>query len=143
VLLLRQNALLARASVSQLLHVAGITRVVPLSVGTVLFTPSDQPALYHLVEGEVRLDADGSDSILAGPGSAIGVAETLAGVPVGRRATVTRAGRALRLDHEELFDVLGDHIDLLQSLFSGLLTRSQSDAGREAGLADDTSGIAV
>jgi len=52
-------------------------------------------------------------------------------------------GRALRLDHEELFDVLGDHIDLLQSLFSGLLTRSQSDAGREAGLADDTSGIAV
>ena len=44
-----------------------------------------------------------------------------AGVPLGRRAVVTRDGRALRLTHDELFDVLADHIDLLQGLFSGLL----------------------
>ena len=86
--------------------------------------------------GEVRLDSDGGDPIVAGAGCTIGVAEVLAGVPVGRRATVTRAGQALRIDHEELFDVLADHIDLLQSLFSGLLTASQPEARRDAGLAE-------
>jgi hypothetical protein len=143
VLLLRQNALLARASVSQLFPVAGVTREVSLAAGDILFTPSDEPILYHLIEGEIRLDAEGRDPIVAGPGSAIGVAEILAGVPVGRRATVTRAGHALRLDHEELFEVLADHIDLLQSLFSGLLTANQPDPRRDAGLADGTSVIAV
>jgi len=131
VLLLRQNPLLARASVSQLLDLAGITHEVPLASGSVLFTPSDAPVLYYLVQGEVRLDADGRVSILAGAGSTIGVAEILAGVPVGRRATVTRAGHALRLDHEDLFEVLADHIDLLQSLFSGLLTASQPEVRKE------------
>jgi AAA family ATP:ADP antiporter len=143
VLLLRQNPLLARATVSQLLDLAGITREVALTAGSVIFTSSDKAVLYHLLEGEVRLDADGRDPILAGPGCTIGVAEILAGVPVGRRATVTRAGQALRLEHEELFEVLADHIDLLQSLFSGLLTASRPEARKDTGLAEDTGVIAV
>ena len=63
------------------------------------------------------------------PGSTIGVSETLAGVSLGRRATVTADGQALRLDHDELFDVLADHIDLLQGLFSGLLQANQAEPG--------------
>ena len=66
--------------------------------------------------------------MIARPGSTIGVSETLAGVSLGRRATVTADGQALRLDFTELFDVLADHIDLLQGLFSGLLQASQSEA---------------
>ena len=65
--------------------------------------------------------------LVAGPSSTIAVAETLAGVSLGWRATVTRGGHALRLDHQELFEVLADHIDLLQGLFSGLLSASQPD----------------
>jgi hypothetical protein len=130
--------------VSQLLDLAGITREVALTAGSVLFIPSDKAVLYHVLDGEVRLDAaDGRDPVLAGPGCTIGVAEILAGVPVGRRATVTRAGQALRLEHEELFEVLADHIDLLQSLFSGLLTASRPGARKNAGLAEDTGVIAV
>ena len=41
---------------------------------------------------------------------------------------MTRDGQALRLEHEELFDVLADHIDLLQGLFSGVLNASQAEA---------------
>ena len=40
---------------------------------------------------------------------------------------MTRDGQALRLDHDELFDVLADHIDLLQGLFSGLLQANQAE----------------
>jgi hypothetical protein len=34
----------------------------------------------------------------------------------------------VRLDRDELFDVLADHIDLLQGLFSGLLQANQTEA---------------
>jgi AAA family ATP:ADP antiporter len=128
VLLLRQNPLLGRATVTQLLDLATIPREVPLTAGGVLFTETDQPAVYHVLKGEVQLEAAAADPIVAGPGSTIGVSETLAGVPLGRRATVTREGQAVRLDHDDLFDVLADHIDLLQGLFSGLLQANQTEA---------------
>jgi CRP-like cAMP-binding protein len=131
VLLLRQNPLLRRATVSQLLDLAAITREVSLVAGSVLFSETDQPAIYHVLRGEVRLEAAHAAAVrIAGPGSTIGVSETLAGVSLGRRATVTVAGQALRLDHEELFDVLADHIDLLQGLFSGLLQANQTEPAR-------------
>ena len=128
VLLLRRNPLLERATVNQLLDLAAIAREVPLAAGSVLFTENEPPAVYQVLDGEVRLEAAAADPIVAGPGSAIGVSETLAGVPLGRRAVVTRAGQALRLDHDDLFDVLADHIDLLQGLFSGLLSTNQQPA---------------
>jgi hypothetical protein len=34
---------------------------------------------------------------------------------------VTKDGRALRLEREELFSVLADHVDLMQGLFAGVL----------------------
>jgi CRP-like cAMP-binding protein len=130
VLLLRQNPLLERATVNQLLDLATIVREVPLAAGSALFAPSDPPALHLVLGGEVLLEGAG-DPIVAGPGCTIGVSETLAGVPLGCRATVRREGRALRIDHDELFDVLADHIDLLQGLFSGLL---RAGAPRESSL---------
>jgi hypothetical protein len=87
-----------------------------------------------VLTGEVQLEATAADPIVAGPGSTIGMPETLAGVPLGRRATVTREGQAVRLDHDELFDVLADHIDLLQSLFSGLLQANQTEAALDGSL---------
>ena len=127
VLLMRQNPLLTRATVSQLLDLAAIAREVPLVEGGVLIAASDPPAMYYVLEGEIRLESGGALPLVAGPGSTIAVAETLAGVSLGWRATVTRGGHALRLDHQELFEVLADHIDLLQGLFSGLLSASQPD----------------
>jgi hypothetical protein len=80
----------------------------------------------------MRLEADDVEPIVVCAGSTIGVSETLAGVALGRRAIVTRDGLALRLDHDELFDVLGDHIDLLQGLFSGLLHTQQTESEPES-----------
>jgi hypothetical protein len=54
------------------------------------------------------------------------VADTLAGTASGWRATVTREGRALRVDRDELFSVLADHVDLMQGLFCGVLALRQT-----------------
>ncbi len=129
--LLRQNPLFGRASIDQLLDLGTIAREVPLVAGSVLFGDTDPPAMYHVLQGEVVLESDNLAPITAGPGGTIGAAETLAGVPPGRRAKVTRDGHALRLDHDELFGVLADHIDLLQGVFSGVLSVHRRDAGTQ------------
>ncbi len=121
VLMLRENPLLERATVPQLLELATVTREVSFAHGSVLFNETDPPALYYVIEGDIRLEGDAGGAIVARPGSTIGISETLAGVSLGLRAVVTRDGHALRIDHDDLFDVLGDHIDLLQGVFSALL----------------------
>jgi hypothetical protein len=121
VLLLRQNPLLARATITQLLELASIARDIALTPGSTLFAEDDSPALFHIMSGEIQLSANGNTPVAVKSGSIVGLSATLAGVAVGLRAVVTREGTALRLDREELFDVLTDHIDLLQSVFSGLL----------------------
>ncbi len=127
VLLLRQNPLLRRATVVQLLDLAAITREVPLAAGSVLFAEIDEPAVYHVLTGEVDLEADRFSALVAGSGCTMGLSEALAGVPLGRRATVRHAGYALRIERDDLFDLLADHIDLLQGLFSGVLSANEPE----------------
>ena len=125
--LLRQNPILGNASVDQLLALSAVTREVALAVGAQLPADREGPALYHLLAGEVRFEGDGAGPLVMGPGRTVFVAETLTGATPKRRATVTREGRALRLDHDELFEVLADHTDLLRSVFSGVLGFREMD----------------
>ncbi len=125
--LLRQNPILGNASVEQLLALSAVTREVALAVGAQLPADREGPALYHLLAGEVQLEGDGSGTLVMGPGRTVFVAETLTGATPTRRATVTREGHALRLDHEELFEVLADHTDLLRGVFSGVLGFREMD----------------
>ena len=128
--LLRQNPLLGRASVEHLLALSAVTREVALAAGAVLPADREGPAVYHLLAGEVRIDRDGSDPLVMGSGRAVFTAETLAGTVPRYRATVTREGHALRLEYDELFDVLADHTDLLQDVFNGVLDARREEQSR-------------
>jgi CRP-like cAMP-binding protein len=118
---LRQDPLLARASAAQILALTAVAPEVPLRVGAVLFDMGSPPSVYQIVQGEVLLEHPGANPETATAGATIGVADTLAGTASGWRATVTKEGRALRVDRDELFSVLADHIDLMQGLFSGVI----------------------
>jgi len=73
------------------------------------------------MSGEVALECPGGTPLVARQGTTLGVAETLAGIGSAVGATVTASGRALRLEREPLFNVLGDDVELMQGLFSGVL----------------------
>jgi hypothetical protein len=120
--LLRQDPLLSRASAAQLLALTAVAPEVPLKSGSVLFDVGTPPAVYQIVQGEVLLEHPGATPEIAPTGATIGVADTLAGTTSGWRATVIKDGRALRLDRDELFLVLADHVDLMQGLFCGVLS---------------------
>jgi CRP-like cAMP-binding protein len=119
--LLRQNPLFGRATVDQLRDLVAVTREVRLTSGEVLLGEDKPPAMFYIMQGEIRVDAGGGPAESVGPGSTIGLVETLTGGSTSRRAVVTRDGRALRLGDDALFDVLADRSDLLQGVFGSVL----------------------
>jgi hypothetical protein len=119
--LLQDNPLLARATSEQLLRLAAIARQVSLTPGTTLVQEGDEPAIYIVLSGELALEPSETAPLALRPGDAVGFFETLAGLRADATIRVVRAGTALRIDGRELFDLLSDHVDLLQGLFSALL----------------------
>jgi AAA family ATP:ADP antiporter len=121
-MLLRHHPLLERASAAHLLALTGAATEIPLTAGTALFRAGEMPAIYVILRGEVVLEGQGSDAPGIVPlGSTLNVAETLAGIGAPVTATVTQSGSALRLERERLFNVLGDEVELMQSVFSGVI----------------------
>ena len=102
-------------------HLVSIAHEVPLDEGSTLFTESDTPAVLAVLAGRISLEsAAGEPPITIEAGDVVGVYETLAGAGSGRRAVVVGAGRSLRIEREELFELLGQRPELLQQLFGAL-----------------------
>jgi ATP:ADP antiporter, AAA family len=112
-----QDPLLAGASAAHLLALRAFASEVPLTAGQVLFDFGSPPATYQVMEGQVRLEASHQPPILVSPRATFGVADTLAGGPSEWRAVATTNGQALRLERDDLFAVMADHVDLMQNLF--------------------------
>jgi CRP-like cAMP-binding protein len=125
--MLRRIPLFERATAGQLLDLAAIAHEVPLDAGAVLFGDTNPPSIYYVLDGEVQVESVPGDAVLVGRGSAVGLIETLVGASLGQRIVVTHEGRALRLDRDPLFDVLADHVDLLQSLFNAVRNATSSE----------------
>jgi AAA family ATP:ADP antiporter len=105
---------------AEALALANAAKRLPLAEGATLWGAGAPPAVVIIVDGDVALEGEGTDTIVANPGDAIGLYETLAGKALSRAARVKRAGVALRIDHDDLFDVLADRPMLLQQLFTAL-----------------------
>jgi CRP-like cAMP-binding protein len=125
ILLMEEVPVFARASAADVSALAAVSREIRAAAGETLFTDGDTPAIYLIVRGEVALEPlSGGAPLAAGAGDAVGVYETLSGADTtGWRAHVTHDAVALRIDRERLFDLLADHIGLLQAMFSAVLRR--------------------
>ena len=118
---LRQDPLLSRASAAQLLALTAVAPEVPLQSRRRALRRRHASGRLSDRPGRGTAGAPGHRNVTGAAGATIGVADTLAGTASGWRATVTRDGQALRLDRDELFAVLADHVDLMQGLFCGVL----------------------
>jgi CRP-like cAMP-binding protein len=122
VIALQPIPIFSRASADHLIRLAAIARQLPLTAAGSLFSEGDRPAIYVVLGGRLALDPPGGgESIFAGLGDIVGVYETLSGAEMGWRARTLEPGTVLRLDHDELLDLLADNVDLLQGVFSALL----------------------
>jgi CRP-like cAMP-binding protein len=121
VLALQRVPVFARIAADEMTALAGIARTVLMTAGQPLFAPSAPVALWLILSGEASVEdaADGAEAT-AGPGTVLGSLSMLSGRPLGKSADVLRSGAALRIDRDELFELLGERPELLRQLFEGM-----------------------
>ena len=120
-LLLQASPLTVGATSAQVMRLAMIAQDVPLTLGSVIVRETDDPAIYLVVSGALRVEVPGAEPLTARTGDAVGLYETLTDMRFEARITVAEAGVALRIDDRDLFDVLAADVELLQGLFRALL----------------------
>jgi ATP/ADP translocase/HEAT repeat protein/CRP-like cAMP-binding protein len=120
---LQASPLLSRATPAQLLTLAGIARRVVFKPGgdALASLPS---AMLLVVSGSARVEQGGEAPDVATAGDVIGVATALGGRSASIRVEGITDGAAIYFTRTEMFELLADHSDLLQAVYSGLL-RSQ------------------
>jgi AAA family ATP:ADP antiporter len=123
-ILLQSSPLLQRATSAELVRLAAVARVVPLAAGSTLFKPGDGAAIHAVLTGQVTIAAEGSAPDVAEGGDVVGMYEALSGRFMTSQGTIAAAGSALRIDRNDLFELMADNIPLLQGIFSGLLHAS-------------------
>ena len=131
-LALQQIQIFATLPSEETAELAKIARAVSFQTGDILSDESDPPVCYIVMSGSLSLQdvGAGGERGRARAGDAVGLFETLAGTTRGHldrtplRLTVEESGTALRLERDELFDLIGQRPRLLQHLFSALFERS-------------------
>jgi len=121
VLALRHVGIFSRVGAEEMLQLASIARQTPLEAGTTLAAAGNPPGLWVILSGELSLEsAAGGRAVGAAAGDAVGLVGTLAGASLDWSVHVERRGSALRIERDDLFDLLGQRPALLQQLFSAL-----------------------
>jgi CRP-like cAMP-binding protein len=121
VVILKTVPVFSGLSSEEAVNLASIAVEVPLSPESPLFGEAEPPAIYALLSGELCLESPGDEPPLrAIPPDMIGIYETLAGIPLERRARAVREGVALKVDREELFDMIAQRPELLRQILSAL-----------------------
>ncbi|MCC6990049.1 MAG: HEAT repeat domain-containing protein, partial [Acidobacteria bacterium] len=124
-LLLQASPRLQRATTAELVRLAAAARVVPLAAGSELFKPGDVAAIHAVLTGQVSVSSAGAEKAdQAEGGDVVGIYEALSGRYMTSTGTIVAAGTALRIDRAELFELMADHMPLLQGIFSGLVHTS-------------------
>ena len=119
-LLLQSSPLLAHATAPQLWRLSAIARERTIAVNGEALVKGSEAAILIVLSGALRVD-EKSQQGTATAGDVIGMYETLAGARLDAAVTAIREARVLRIDRAGLFELLADHTDLLQGLFSLLL----------------------
>lgn len=120
ILALQRLPVFARIAPDEMTALAGISHTVVMNAGSSLFTESAPVGLWVILSGEVSLEDAGGGQAAAHAGDVIGSLSMLSGKPLSKRAEITRSGVAIRLDRDELFELLGERPELLRQLFEGM-----------------------
>src|SRR4051812_9706983 len=121
ILALQRLPVFSRIAPDEMAALAAVTQTIVMKAGTPLFAESAPVALWVILSGEVSVaEVGGGNQTIAHAGDVIGSLSMLSGQPIGKTADVLRAGVALRLDRDDLFDVLSERPELLRQLFEGM-----------------------
>ena len=124
VLILKGADLLRGVGPRHLLGLANVSREVAIYAGDTIYLETDPAdALYIVVEGRVRLSANGRTISEVGPGEAFGTWSLVDDSERGQRAECVEDGLALALAREEFYEVAASDLAILHELVRVLAKR--------------------
>ncbi len=127
-LVLKTIPVFSEASPDEIIALASISAEMRLKSGEDLFAENSRPAIYALISGEASVERGADSPILAGPFDTIGIYETLAGMDFRFCARIRQDGIALRIEHDDLFDLLAQRSALLRQVLGSLFRIEPSAA---------------
>jgi len=118
--------LFAHCNAEEVLRLAAIASELSFEKNEVIFR-RNEPAdsLYCVVEGRVRLDADGEKGAVVGANGRFGVFDILSGRARLGDAVAVVESRVLVIEAEDFFDLLSNNIEIVRALFRTVITLSE------------------
>ena len=80
-------------------------------------------SLYLVIDGKVKLHREGQEISIIGPREAIGTWSLFDNQPRVATATALEETKVLRIDREEFYDLLSDHVRIAESVLRSLSRR--------------------
>ena len=124
VLFLENIDIFSHATTEELAFVGSIATEVDIPKGAMVFKEDDpSDAMYVIVKGRIRLHKGGQEILIAGEKEAFGTWALFDREPRILSATVLEDVSLLKIDQEDFYDLLADHIEITQSIFRALVQR--------------------
>lgn len=124
VLLLQNVELFSGVTSEQLSFLAAIAEEIPVEPGRTLYKEKDSPdGLYVVVSGSVRMRRGQEEIDRIGPNGVFGVWALFDNEPRLTTAETVEESHLLFVARDEFYDVLSDHVDLVEGLFKHLVQR--------------------
>jgi len=123
-LVLKNIPIFSQVSPDELIPLASVATEMRVTAGSSLFSEGERPAIYALISGEISIEGRPDSPIFARPSDVIGIYETLSRADFEFHSRVSQDGIALRIECDELFDLLAQRSALLRQVF-GALFRNQ------------------
>ncbi|MEW5975095.1 MAG: cyclic nucleotide-binding domain-containing protein [Acidobacteriota bacterium] len=124
VLFLQHVDIFNHSTTEELAYIGSIAKELHQLKGSVVFN-EDEPAdaMYLVVSGRVRLHRGDQEILIAGEKDAFGTWALFDSEPRLMTATAIEDVHLLKIEQEEFFDLLSDHIEITQSIFKALVQR--------------------
>ena len=124
VLLLQNIELFNEVTTEQLSFIAAIGREMEVSAGTVLYRENDAPdGLYVVISGMVAAKRGEEVIDNIGPNGSFGIWAFFDDEPRLASAAAVETSRLRFVAREDFYDVLADHVDIVQAIMKQLVQR--------------------
>jgi CRP-like cAMP-binding protein len=124
VLLLQNIELFSGVTSEQLAFLAAIAEEVTVDPDRILYRQDDPPdGLYVVVSGAVRMERSGEEIDRIGINRAFGVWALFDDAPRLTTAQTSEETRLLFVGRNDFYDVLSDHVDIVEGLFKQFVQR--------------------
>lgn len=111
-------------STGDLAHIAAITDEVELKANSSVYKEGEFPdAMYVVIAGKVRLSRGDQEVMVAAKKDAFGTWALFDDEPRVATATCLEDSRLLKIDKEDFFDLLADHVEITQSILKVMAKR--------------------